>query len=284
MANKIAAIRYPKTIQDLVMDPDLLEVFYPYATKAPQVWNMVSFVDEKPSPKSIYSVYLAPDASLPVPVNGRLSAEVKALRAREEAGEAADWAPLTKALEKDFVKILNSQVLPAFYKSKRFEAFHRDNVLSAARDAMDSPQTVARKLKVRNVKQLESLMIAVTLNEMEKAGPLADKLIRAEKLSIDKKTLLTALKSGKVPAANAKPKTMNVTPESLSRCGFSKPKDKTLQKAVKELVKAVHENDRVLFLSLAKNLCGLEPRDSPIAKMSPQILLKTLFKAKVLSK
>lgn len=283
MASKIAPILYPKTIQELVTDPDLLEVFHPFAKKVPQVWNMVDFVDEKPSPKSIYSVYLAPNASLPVPVTGKLAAEVQALHAREEAGEAVDWAGLAKALEKEFLKILNSQILPAFYKSKPFEALHKQNVLKAAREAMDNPQEMARKLKIKNVKRLETLMLVVTLDEMDKAGSLADKLIRAEKLSLDKKALLAALKSGKVPDADAKPKKMNVTPQSLRDCGFSNPEDKILQKAVKELVKAVHENDRVLFLARTKEVCKLEPRGAPIAKMSPQLLLKTLFKAKVLS-
>ncbi|WP_417689068.1 hypothetical protein [Roseibium sp.] len=285
MSIKIDKLPYPDSFDALMSTSDLNEVFEGFAKKIPQIFNMLTFLVERPNASEIDAQYLVTGARHAVKVDARVKAKADAARAAGSEKNGGGWDEVRDMMVAQFHKEFDRKVIPHFYKTKEFQAYHKRKLVEEAKSNLGNAPAIARNLGIKDVKLLKSVMLAVALGEMAQATTLAKKMVKAEKLDLDVAGLLKDLRGGKAPKGEkAVQQKINITPATLTNCGFADPKNKVIHKWLGILVEAMNDNDRVLFQSACSKVQKEEPKDSTIAKMNSKAFLQMLFKAKVITK
>ncbi|WP_321338318.1 hypothetical protein [Breoghania sp.] len=192
-------ISYPNTIDKVEKDFRLLRLVAAFS-KDKQFENKISFLKKTPKNREVYEKYLREGAPAKIDISATLQKITSTILQLEDKANPALWDKLAKQIEKELTAELNGKVLPDFYGSKAFFAFHRKNLKLAANAKYGTVDQVAKRLGIKKSLNLEFLidnMLRKDASEMKKE---AAKVIKAQKLKVDEKTLIQAIeKKQKLP-------------------------------------------------------------------------------------
>ncbi|QPH52432.1 hypothetical protein [Pontivivens ytuae] len=261
MAYRIEGITYPDRIADILDDRVLLDLLKAETKDTRGVANMLRFLTSPPKPGDAYDLYLGPNASHRIDLSRSIATQVRDLA---EGGEPGQWVSLLRTVTTQVERAFDDTHIPAFFKSRRFLDHHNGKARAKAKKTTLAPRKVADTLGVRSTAAVEELMIAVNLGRDREADQLARKLIQSERLNIDRKKLLAALRRGKIPADGLAPDKVEVTAPKLRKCGFEKAADTKLQEAVTEFAQACLAQDKILIRIAYKKIRKIEPAKEKI--------------------